>query len=351
MAESLRAIRDNYNPSSGNVLDLLDTLEAEMTSIYGETGRSIFSNLGQPGFEDSMMDIFNLARTRREITRQSFDAKHFGLVQQIYRDHVGDTTKSLLEVSESYASEFVAFHRTNANERVDQSLLHFMEMVSRRSGTQEDNMTRLSEQVRETIQEAFGYHNKVTRLAEIEEEARMMGSSEMFTGKITDTAAKLRDDLGQALKSMDSAPGSIAKSPYKRVVQSFNHGELGKLLESKNVRRSGVAAIALIGASFLYQRNKKKDLTEGDVAGPPLLPGGSAYDDRPPSRDAVLQSAQAQSQGYGMQYQVNTTGSMGDLNRLRGLFGDVVDGPINSTMYNGMPSLGKDPYSDIASNF
>jgi polyhydroxyalkanoate synthesis regulator phasin len=351
MAESLRAIRDNYNSSSGNVLDLLDTLEAEMTSIYGETGRSIFSNLGQPGFEDSMMDIFNLARTRREITRQSFDAKHFGLVQQIYRDHVGDTTKSLLEVSESYASEFVAFHRTNADERVDQSLLHFMEMVSRRSGTQEDNMTGLSEQVRETIQEAFGYHNKVTRLAEIEEEARMMGSSEMFTGKITDTAAKLRDDLGQALKSMDSAPGSIAKSPYKRVVQSFNHGELGKLLESKNVRRSGVAAIALIGASFLYQRNKKKDLTEGDVAGPPLLPGGSAYDDRPPSRDAVLQSAQAQSQGYGMQYQVNTTGSMGDLNRLRGLFGDVVDGPINSTMYNGMPSLGKDPYSDIASNF
>jgi hypothetical protein len=65
----------------------------------------------------------------------------------------------------------------------------------------------------------------------------------------------------------------------------------------------------------------------------------------------ALQSAQIQSQGYGMQYQVNTTGSMEDLNRLRGLFGDVVDGPINSTMYNGMPSLGKDPYSDIASNF
>jgi hypothetical protein len=52
-----------------------------------------------------------------------------------------------------------------------------------------------------------------------------------------------------------------------------------------------------------------------------------------------------------MQYQVNTTGSMNDLNRLRGLFGDVVDGPINATMYNGMPTLGKDPYSDIASNF
>jgi hypothetical protein len=36
--------------------------------------------------------------------------------------------------------------------------------------------------------------------------------------------------------------------------------ELKKLFESKNVKRSGVAAIALIGASFLYQRNKRKDL-------------------------------------------------------------------------------------------
>jgi hypothetical protein len=53
----------------------------------------------------------------------------------------------------------------------------------------------------------------------------------------------------------------------------------------------------------------------------------------------------------GVQYRINTSGSMEDLNRLRGLFGDVVDGPIDSTMYNGLPRLGQDPYADVASRF
>ena len=42
---------------------------------------------------------------------------------------------------------------------------------------------------------------------------------------------------------------------------------------------------------------------------------------------------------------------MQDLNKLRGLFGDVVDGPINATMYNGLPMAGQDPYPDLASRF
>ena len=347
MAQSLRAIRDNYSPSSGNVLDIVDTLESEMTSMYGERGRSIFGNLGEAGAEDTMMDIFRLAQERRRLSSQAFDTKHFDFVQQLYRDHQGSGIASLLNIDSKQAAEFVAFHRTNPGERVDGSLLNFMEMVSASASDRQS----MRQRVEESVNEAFGHYYKLNRLSEIENRAGSITASDVFTGPVTDTVAKLKDELGEAVSAMSSTPGSIAKSPYKRVMQSFNHGELGKLLESKNVRRSGVAAIALIGASFLYQRNKKKDLTQGDVAGPPLLPGGSAYDDRPPTRDIALQSAQVQSQGYGMQYQINTTGSMGDLNNLRSLLGGVVDGPINSTMYNGMPSLGKDPYSDIASNF
>ena len=43
--------------------------------------------------------------------------------------------------------------------------------------------------------------------------------------------------------------------------------------------------------------------------------------------------------------------SMDDLNKLRGLLGGVVDGPTDTTMYNGLPRLGQDPYSDVASRF
>ena len=342
MAEGLRAMKEIS--ASGNVLDMIDTLQSEMTSMYGERGSTIFQGLGEEGAEDAMMDIFKLAQERRRLRSQAYDARHFDFVQQLYRDHQGSGVADLLKVDAEQAAQFVTFHKKNPGERVDKTLLSFMEMVSS-SGTERHAMRQV---VEESAQEAFGQHQTMNALAKIEAEA---ASTAFPAGLVTDRVTNLKDELGDAVADMYSTPGSIAKSPYKRVMQSFNHGELGKLLESKNVRRSGVAAIALIGASFLYQRNKKKDLTEQDVAGPPLLPGGSAYDGRPPTRDMALQSAQMQSQGYGMQYQVNTTGSMGDLNNLRSLLGGVVDGPINSTMYNGMPSVGKDPYSDIASNF
>lgn len=345
MAEGLRAMKEIS--ASGNVLDMIDTLESEMTSMYGERGSGIFGAMGEPEAEDAMMDIFKLAAERRTVRSQAYDARHFDFVQELYRDHQGSGVADLLKVDGEQAAQFVSFHKKNPGERVDKTLLSFMEMVSS-SGTEKH---KLQQVVEESAQEAFGQHQAMNTLAEIEAKAAGLTSTAFPAGLVTDRVTKLKDELGEAVASMYATPGAVAKSPYKRVMQSFNHGELGKLLESKNVRRSGVAAIALIGASFLYQRNKKKDLTEQDVAGPPLLPGGSAYEGRPPTRDMALQSAQMQSQGYGMQYQVNTTGSMGDLNNLRSLLGGVVDGPINSTMYNGMPSVGKDPYSDIASNF
>jgi hypothetical protein len=347
MSTSLRAIRDNY--PSGNLLDIMDTLESEMVSIYGQQGRNLFTQLGEIGAEDQMMSIYSLALQRRGILSQSTNTEHFDYVQQLYRDHKGSGSEDLSKLTPREAGEFVRFDRSlkDGERRMAPELFDFMRLRARTQtalghlkGEPIDSLS--ANQALKTIQLKEASAEVERQLAEITE-------SETFAGPATEDAARLAEELGT--RDIDDRIGPIARSPYKRITESFQGGELKKLLESKNVRRSGVAAIALIGASFLYQRNKRKDLTEADVSGPPLLPGGSAYEDRPATRQMALQSAQMQSQGYGMQYQVNTTGSMGDLNKLRGLFGDVVDGPINSTMYNGMPSLGKDPYSDIASNF
>jgi hypothetical protein len=320
-----------------------------MATIYGEQGRSIFTELGQIGAEDQMMSIYNLAIRRRSLINQNNNMEHFNYVQELYRDHKGSASADLSRLTPESAQEHIRFDRSLevGDRRMAPELFDFMTLRAR-------TQTALGQMDGEPIDslsatEAFRSMQRLEAAAQIERELAEITGSEAFTGPATEDVARLTEEL--AIRDADDTIGPIARSPYKRITESFQGGELKKLLESKNVRRSGVAAIALIGGSFLYQRNKRKDLTEADVSGPPLLPGGSAYEDRPATRQMALQSAQIQSQGYGMQYQVNTTGSMEDLNRLRGLFGDVVDGPINSTMYNGMPSLGKDPYSDIASNF
>jgi len=345
MAVALRAIRDNY--PSRNILDVMDTLEAETVSMFGQSGVKLFDDLGAVGAEDEMMKIHALAQRRRRMTAQTTDVKHFNYIQDLYRDHQGSAAADLSRVTVQQARDLVRYDRNIKAplRRMNPELFDFMTLVSRG----DDQLKgRLIES--ESAKEAAKEFRKIMEGQAIEQELATLESAATTSGIDPDDIKRLAGEIGEDADP-DVVGRALGSSPYKRITESFNHGELGKLLESKNVRRSGIAAIALIGASFLYQRNKKKDLTESDVAGPPLLPGGSAYDDRPPTREMIIQSAQAQSQGYGMQYQVNTTGSMNDLNRLRGLFGDVVDGPINATMYNGMPTLGKDPYSDIASNF
>jgi len=52
-----------------------------------------------------------------------------------------------------------------------------------------------------------------------------------------------------------------------------------------------------------------------------------------------------------MQYKINASGSEEQMQKLQALVGSVVDGPVDSTMYNSLPRLGRDPYNNIASNF
>ena len=52
-----------------------------------------------------------------------------------------------------------------------------------------------------------------------------------------------------------------------------------------------------------------------------------------------------------MQYKINVNGSQKDIEKMQSLAEGVVDGPVNSTMYNSLPRLGNDPYQNVASRF
>ena len=141
-----------------------------------------------------------------------------------------------------------------------------------------------------------------------------------------------------------------AGTAYKRISESFRTGALGDALKNKGVR-SGLAAAAALSV-FGFIKAHRRDHSNDDISGPPLLPGGSAYESGYPSRQAVIENLRSINPlTRGMQYKVYTSGSSADAEKLRSMVGGVTDGQVNSTMYSSLPLLGQDPYSQVASKF
>ena len=110
----------------------------------------------------------------------------------------------------------------------------------------------------------------------------------------------------------------------------------------------GLAALAVFG--FVY--SARKDRTSDEMSGPPLLPGGSAYESDMPKYVPSLSNLKYLNPVVaGMQYKINVNGSQKDIEKMQSLTEGVVDGPVNSTMYNSLPRLGSDPYQNVASRF
>jgi hypothetical protein len=134
-----------------------------------------------------------------------------------------------------------------------------------------------------------------------------------------------------------------AQSSYKRIGKEF--------FDTPIVKKSAYAAAGLVAASFIYSAQKNKDRTQADAAGPPLLPGGSAYENLPQRQAQVPEASIFSGYNEGVGYTVNIEGSREQAEAFSNSIGSVARGPINSTMYKGLPRLGKDPYPEIASSY
>lgn len=83
--------------------------------------------------------------------------------------------------------------------------------------------------------------------------------------------------------------------------------DLGKKLWGEGIVRKGVfGAGALVGASLLYRATK--DRTVDDLAGPPLLPGGSFYENTPSPDMPVAMGPNSNQQDSGYSYRINARG-------------------------------------------
>jgi hypothetical protein len=137
---------------------------------------------------------------------------------------------------------------------------------------------------------------------------------------------------------------------YTRFGRMLKSGGMTDLFQDSIIRNSAYAMVGLAAFGFIYSARKER--TQEEIQGPPLLPGGSAYEsDIPRSMPSISDLKYLNPTTAAMSYKINLSGSQADVEKFQELAGGVARGPINTTMYDGLPRLGRDPYSNVASSF
>lgn len=334
---------------------MLDALELEMRNRFGPSAsRFLEKGIGSQGEEDIMMNLFEQAKQRR-IARLSISQNRasFEMVQNQLRAFTGADDATLGEVTPDWAKKYLEGlqkSRASLPPDFDEQFGQLNEYMNRIMGQSElgSQAQRVAAATYSTSDaaRAASYQRGLDTLSSIEAKAATIAA-----GNATDTGAVTRNQnlvkkIGQIMEDDildDYGNMRAAKSNYKRF-------KFGEFFANKNIRNTAIGAGLLIAGSFMYQ--SRKDRTESDVTGPPLLPGGNPYESSYPTRESIINEInQPGSYPSSYDYRINTSGSMDDLRKLNSLVGGVVDGPTNTTMYNGLPRMGRDPYSDVASRF
>jgi len=172
-----------------------------------------------------------------------------------------------------------------------------------------------------------------------------------FIGRPTTAAPAPTTAVGKDLERVISGEEvSVAKAQFKRIGEFIKDGSLKNLFqENKLFKNSVIAAGALVIGSFAYQG--MKDRSQEDIQGPPLLPGGSAYEDNYPKRMAEIPQIGDTVYNPSIDYKVNLYGNTKDVSNFRQEAMGLGKFNMNTTMYRRAPQAGKNPYDEVASSF
>lgn len=169
------------------------------------------------------------------------------------------------------------------------------------------------------------------------------------SGKILSSVDDIADDTPQIvsdiLRQMSQPRSKAAQTPYQRISKQYLQEQLSK----PSVRNIAIGAGLLIAGSFAYQASK--DRSPESVQGPPLLPGGNAYESDYPSRNANIGAFRGQGYSPGVNYKVSLYGDRDQIERFTSSASGLTNGNISSTMYNRIPSVTNDPYQMMGRSF
>jgi len=117
------------------------------------------------------------------------------------------------------------------------------------------------------------------------------------------------------------------------VMKRLNMEAFSQLAGIPGVKK-GLMGLAGLGIMGIIYGATHRNMTPEKMQGPPLLPGGSAYEDYDDTQDmqSMYPSPDAFSFNRGMTYQVNATGAF-DPQALQSQLRSISAGPINSTIY------------------
>lgn len=211
-----------------------------------------------------------------------------------------------------------------------------MELV-RRAGD-EDTIRNIS-----GVQKAAGEVSTIYK-------ARAAGFEDMYmdpaTGRVSIPA--IMDAAGDPA---GATTRPIAGQKYKRISQAIADGDLKRLMDKPYVKGTLAGIVALGAFGFIHAA--RKDQTTEDMTGPPLLPGGSAYESAYPGNSLNLQP-----QNYpmisgenGVTYRINVSGSNENARRFGDSIGALMPGASSATYYNSIKDLNVDPYQQMGSSF
>lgn len=213
---------------------------------------------------------------------------------------------------------------------------------------QEDALEGLGEdQIRQAreARAAYGVHEMQKNVAQdVQDNLRGVGQA----AAEDQAESKFKKTLRNMLAGEEYAEAAD-KTKYKRI-STFMKEDLANLFSENKIFRNSIYGIgALIAGSLVY--SAVQDRSPENVGGPPLLPGGSAYEQYP-QRTPQMPRIPDQSYNPGVSYKVNLYGGRSDIEeftRVFSGFGENMD--VDTTMYSGMPEVGRDPYQEIASSY
>ena len=360
---------------SPDILDITETFQSLIERQSTDAEAVLRSEFIEEG-NDNITFTMNLFRTSRKrmlsrAMRKRVDLDAVQRVEDIFNQsqnilaavtsRTGTQIRSLSDIGEAEAAELVSIAREakrakgvikNAAVPVMPFILTDEEMsnldVLKEYAGRVRGGSKFQDKAGEALPDTYHAYNYFVTGERMARE--VADESQALAQKVASSPAA-SGPIANAINAVKTSLNSVATSTqYKRFTDSFKNGALGEALQNKGVRRGLIAAAALATFGFVY--SARKDRSMDDIAGPPLLPGGSAYETDYPQMQMNPNAYQYSNQTQrGVQYKVYLDGSTEDTENLTSMLGGVVDGPINSTMYNSLPRLGQDPYSQVASRF
>lgn len=135
---------------------------------------------------------------------------------------------------------------------------------------------------------------------------------------------------------------------YKKI-SKFIKDDLKNLYENNRIFKNSIYATgALVAGSLAY--SGVRDRSPESVGGPPLLPGGSAYE-RYPQRQPQIPENNYGTVGLGTSYKINLNGNRSMIEKFSQVAGQFGNFNTDTTMYSGIPEVGRDPYQELASSY